>query len=65
MPYTHCPSCRLSIFSVARHSSRDECPRCGTELRAHPRRLFLVPEPEADHTPLSDPPAADAAPEVA
>jgi hypothetical protein len=55
----------LSIFSVARHSSRDECPRCGTELRAHPRRLFLVPEPEADHTPLSDPPAADAAPEVA
>jgi hypothetical protein len=43
MPYTHCPSCRLSTFTAARHSSRDECPRCGTELRAEPRRLFLLP----------------------
>jgi ribosomal protein S27AE len=40
MPYRHCPSCRLSTFSAAAHSTRDECPRCGTELAAHPRPLF-------------------------
>jgi predicted RNA-binding Zn-ribbon protein involved in translation (DUF1610 family) len=62
MPYTHCPSCRLSIFSVSRHSSRDECPRCGTELRLHPRRLFAVPA--AERAPDERPPA-DATPEVA
>jgi hypothetical protein len=61
MPYTHCPSCRLSTFSAARHSSRDHCPRCDTELRAEPRRLFLVPDAEA--TPESQPagPGSEAA----
>lgn len=40
MPYLHCPSCRLSTFSAAADSSRDECPRCGGELGVQPRRLF-------------------------
>jgi hypothetical protein len=40
MPYLHCPSCRLSTFSAAAYSSRDECPRCGTELTPQPRGLF-------------------------
>jgi hypothetical protein len=49
MPYTHCPSCRLSVFSAAGHSSRDECPRCGTQLSPKPGRLFLV-QSEAEET---------------
>jgi hypothetical protein len=61
MPYTHCPSCRLSTFSAAIHSSRDECPRCGTELSPRPRRLFLV-EPPA-HV-LAEP-SAEQPPQVA
>jgi hypothetical protein len=40
MPYTHCPSCRLQTFSAAAYASRDECPRCGSELALQPRRLF-------------------------
>jgi uncharacterized paraquat-inducible protein A len=61
MPYTHCPSCRLSTFSAARHSSRDECPRCGTELRAAPRRLFLVPAPEPANEPQAPGPETEVA----
>jgi ribosomal protein S27AE len=47
MPYTHCPSCRLATFTAAAHLSRDECPRCGTHLEPHPRRLFSVPDADA------------------
>jgi hypothetical protein len=61
MPYTHCPSCRLSTFTAAGHSSRDECPRCGTELRAHPRSLFLLPDADSSQEPLR----AEAPPKVA
>jgi hypothetical protein len=42
MPYTHCQSCRLPTFTAAAYSSRDQCPRCGTELARQPRRLFAV-----------------------
>lgn len=61
MPYTHCPSCRLATFTAAAHSSRDECPRCGTRLELRPRRLFVVPDPD---TRLA-PPTAESPPEVA
>jgi len=61
MPYAHCPSCRLATFTAAAYSSRDECPRCGTELSPRPRRLFLVP----DSRPATEPATSDAAPEVA
>jgi hypothetical protein len=56
MPYTHCPSCRLSTFTAAGYSSRDECPRCGTELSTKPRRLFLVDQPAPTREP--EPPSA-------
>ena len=45
MPYLHCPSCRLATFSAAAYTSRDECPRCGTELAPKPRPLFGPIEP--------------------
>jgi uncharacterized paraquat-inducible protein A len=61
MPYTHCPTCRLATFSAAVHSSRDECPRCGTPLETHPRRLFAVPDAETKLAPA----AAEAPAEVA
>jgi len=61
MPYTHCPSCRLTTFSAAAHSSRDECPRCGTELMRQPRRLFLRP----DLDPVPGPAPAETSPEAA
>jgi hypothetical protein len=51
MPYTHCPSCRLSTFTAAGYSSRDDCPRCGTQLAAAPRRLFLVDRPDPTREP--------------
>ena len=46
MPYTHCQSCRLPTFTAAAYSSRDECPRCGSELARAPRRLFAVADSE-------------------
>jgi hypothetical protein len=60
MPYTHCPSCRLATFTAAVHSSRDECPRCGTLLEPRPRRLFVVPDAE---TTRATPPV-DSSPRV-
>jgi hypothetical protein len=42
MPYLHCPSCRLPTFSAAGYSTREECPRCGSELDAQPRGLFAA-----------------------
>jgi hypothetical protein len=62
MPYAHCPSCRLATFVTATPSSRDECPRCGTPLDPHPRRLFAVPDPD---TRLAAPLAEPSPPEVA
>jgi hypothetical protein len=53
MPYLHCPSCRLATFSAAFHSTRDECPRCGAELVAHPRRLFALPDSAAVPEPVA------------
>jgi hypothetical protein len=32
MPYLDCPRCRLTVYSAARHSTIDECPRCSTTL---------------------------------
>jgi uncharacterized paraquat-inducible protein A len=60
MPYTHCPSCRLSTFTAAGHSSRDECPRCGTELTAQPRSLFFARDADSAREPsrLQSPPTA-------
>jgi hypothetical protein len=41
VPYLTCPSCRLTVFSVAGHArADDECPRCGARLRVKPRPLF-------------------------
>jgi hypothetical protein len=63
MPYAHCPSCRLATFSLSPDPSRDQCPRCGTPLEPHPRRLFAVPDA---HTRLAPPARAEpSAPEVA
>jgi uncharacterized paraquat-inducible protein A len=33
MPYTSCLSCHLTVYSSARHSTVDECPRCHSRLR--------------------------------
>ena len=32
MPLTCCPTCGLTVYSAAGHSTRDECPQCSTEL---------------------------------
>ena len=32
MPMTCCPTCGLTVYSAAGHSTRDECPRCTSEL---------------------------------
>ena len=61
MPYVHCSSCRLATFSAAGHSSRDECPRCGEELAARARPLFLSPESYSARGPQPVDQAADVA----
>lgn len=48
MPYLDCPTCRLASFSAAAYSSRDECPRCGTELEPKQRPLFALPTAYAE-----------------
>jgi len=60
MPYLHCPSCRLVTYSVARHSSVDECPRCGESLSAQPRPMFgVIPlAPERRDEVVDETPAA-------
>ena len=40
MPYLHCPECRLTVYSAARFSTLDTCPRCGASLEGAPRSLF-------------------------
>jgi hypothetical protein len=40
MPYLDCPHCRLTVYSAARYTSVDECPRCSTPLALEPRPLF-------------------------
>ena len=40
MPYLHCPECRLTVYSAARFSTVDTCPRCGASLDRAPRSLF-------------------------
>ena len=32
MPLTCCPTCGLTVYSAAGHSTRDECPQCTNEL---------------------------------
>lgn len=32
MPLTCCPTCGLTVYSAAGHSTRDECPQCDSEL---------------------------------
>ena len=32
MPVTCCPTCGLTVYSAAGHSTRDECPQCASEL---------------------------------
>jgi len=32
MPVTCCPTCGLTVYSAAGHSTRDECPQCAGEL---------------------------------
>jgi Zn-finger nucleic acid-binding protein len=32
MAYLNCPSCRLTVYSPARSSSIEECPRCRAKL---------------------------------
>jgi Zn-finger nucleic acid-binding protein len=39
VPYLTCPRCAATVYSAARWSSVDYCPRCGTELRDHDRLL--------------------------
>ena len=49
MPVTCCPTCGLTVYSAAGHSTRDECPQCGGELppvaaavRRSQRRRYLA-----------------------
>jgi hypothetical protein len=39
VPYLTCPRCTATVYSAARWSSVDYCPRCGTALRGHDRLL--------------------------
>jgi anaerobic ribonucleoside-triphosphate reductase len=32
MPLTCCPTCGMTVYSAAGHSTRDECAQCGSEL---------------------------------
>jgi hypothetical protein len=32
MPLTCCPTCGLTVYSAAGHSTTDECPQCGSAL---------------------------------
>jgi hypothetical protein len=32
MPLTCCPTCGLTVYSAAGHSTRDVCPQCSSEL---------------------------------
>ncbi|MDQ3871553.1 MAG: hypothetical protein M3301_08075 [Chloroflexota bacterium] len=40
MPYLNCQECRLVVYSAARYSTYDSCPRCGAALSTAPRRAF-------------------------
>ena len=40
MPYLHCSECRLTVYSAARYSSNDACPRCAAALDEAPRNMF-------------------------
>jgi hypothetical protein len=40
MPYLNCPQCRLTVYTAARHSKAEACPRCDADLSVAPRRLF-------------------------
>ena len=47
MPYLNCPQCRLTVYTAARYSTAQACPRCDADLSLAPRRLFTVyPTPE-------------------
>ena len=39
MTYLNCPSCRLTVYSSARESTTERCPRCKATL-GKARRLF-------------------------
>jgi hypothetical protein len=32
MPMTCCPTCGLTVYSAAGHSTKDDCPQCMNEL---------------------------------
>ena len=44
MPYLACPSCGLTVYSAAKVSTVDECPRCGTIL-GRTASIFRPPLP--------------------
>ena len=59
MPYIHCPQCRLTVYSAARYSTREGCPRCDASLVGAPRSLFpLRPEPGLEGSTPADGTAA-------
>jgi anti-sigma regulatory factor (Ser/Thr protein kinase) len=47
MPYYRCPSCDVTAYSAARHSSPSVCPECLEELSGD-ARLDIVPGGSAD-----------------
>ncbi len=64
MPYVVCPTCDLTVYSAAKVSTVDECPRCGTMLGrtgsdlpyAAPPTLPLEPaRPQRGHAPRRSP----------
>ncbi len=70
MPYLACPTCDLTVYSAAKVSTVDDCPRCGTTLGRTgssvltpvPHTLRLEPGWPRKIRPRQSPGAADAEP---
>jgi hypothetical protein len=65
MPYYRCPSCGVTSFTAAGHSTVGLCPECATPLGSGPRgglRLVIVdaPSDEGAHSGLPPQATADA-----
>ena len=47
MPYSNCPSCRLTIYSGPKATPPEHCTRCGARLGGPVRSLFKSTRPGA------------------
>lgn len=56
VPNLNCPTCGLAVYSAAKHSTVDHCPRCGTRLgpTAHDRSSPRRPEQAVVQTVIGD-----------